>query len=257
MLKIDTLAIQFLMKKCIYIYTVLIVGLAACQSAQPLRVQYSSYTLIPQPSADSAITNLLNVYRNKLRDTLNTVIAYTYQNWLNKPPENALGNALADALAYTSPGTHSIPTEIALVNGKKIRGYWPKGNIRLEQFFQVLPKDDYWFVYEMTGKDLYALIKKVISVGNWSISKGMFISFREGNIVSISIQGKPLEVASCYRISVWDDNPQLHQWITSNSRMQKTSTVLVREALVQYCRQITQAGKPLTIQKEKRMYALD
>jgi 2',3'-cyclic-nucleotide 2'-phosphodiesterase (5'-nucleotidase family) len=112
--------------------------LYACQAVQPLRVQHTNYPLYQQLPSDSGLTNLLNNYRQKLRDTLNTVVAFSYQNWFNKPPEYALGNLLADAMINSSPTSETFSAEVAFVHEKKIRGYWPKGNIRLEQFFSIV-----------------------------------------------------------------------------------------------------------------------
>ena len=123
------------MNKRIYVYTIPLLCLYACQAVQPLRVQHTYYPLYQQLPSDSVLTNLLNNYRQKLRDTLNSVVAFSFQNWFNKPPEYALGNLMADAMVNSSPTSETLSADVAIVQEKKIRGYWPKGNIRLEQFF--------------------------------------------------------------------------------------------------------------------------
>lgn len=245
------------MKKRVYLYTPMLLFLYACQAVQPLRVQSTYYSVYQQSTGDSSIKRLLNPYRLKLRDTLQTVVAFSYQNWLNKAPDYALGNLLADALAVSSPSSESVAAELALVNGNTIRGYWPKGNIRLEQFFHLLPADDYWGVYDIAGIDLLPILEKIAIGSNWSVSNGISIALREGKVVSITIQGKPLDSATVYRLSVWEGIPTfgLERQLISYER--KMSTVMVRDALVQYCQKITQSGKPLSINKNKRIYALD
>jgi 2',3'-cyclic-nucleotide 2'-phosphodiesterase (5'-nucleotidase family) len=231
--------------------------LYACQAVQPLRVQHTYYPLYQQLSTDSALTNLLNNYCQKLRDTLNSVVAFSYQNWFNKPPEYALGNLLADAMVTSSPTSETLPADVAIVQEKKIRGYWPKGNIRLEQFFLLLPRDEFWWMYEVPGKDLPAIIENLSAKGGWAVSKGTNIIISKGKLVSILIQGKPLELERVYRIAVLEDNPQSGLFASQVSEGSWMSTLLVRDAMVQYCRQITQLGKPISIHTDKRMYALD
>lgn len=245
------------MNKRIYVYTIPLLFLYACQPVQPLRVQYSYYPLYQQPPTDSALTNFLNNYRQKLRDTLNTVVAYSYQNWFNKPPENALGNLIADALVNRSPTSETISAEAAIVQEKKIRGYWPKGNIRLEQFFRLLPADEFWWIYEVMGKDLLPIIEKLSAKGGWMVSRGTYIVVSQGKLVSITIQGKPLELEKVYRIAVLEENPQSGLFSSELKQGSWMSTILVRDALVQYCRQITQSAKPLSIHTDKRIYVLD
>jgi hypothetical protein len=231
--------------------------LYACQAVQPLRVQHTNYPLYQQLPSDSALTNLLNNYRQKLRDTLNTVVAFSYQNWFNKAPEYALGNLLADAMINSSPTSESFSAEVAFVQEKKIRGYWPKGNIRLEQFFRLLPADEFWWMYEVRGKELLPIIEKLATKGGWAVSKGTNIEISQGKLVSISIQGKPLELERVYRMAVLEDNPQAGIFAPELRQGSWMSTLLVRDAMVQFCRQITHSAKPLTIHTDKRIYVLD
>ena len=251
------LHIQFPMNKRIYVYTIPVLCLYACQAVQPLRVQHTYYPLYQQLSTDSALTNLLNNYRQKLRDTLNSVVAFSYQNWFNKPPEYALGNLLADAMVTSSPTSETLPADVAIVQEKKIRGYWPKGNIRLEQFFRLLPADEFWWMYKVRGKELLPIIEKLATKGGWAVSRGTNIIISKGKLVSILIQGKPLELERVYRIAVLEDNPQSGLFASQVSEGSWMSSLLVRDAMVQYCRQITQLGKPISIHTDKRMYALD
>ena len=249
--------VQSPMSKRIYVYTIPVLCLYACQAVQPLRVQHTNYTLYQQLPSDSALTNLLNNYRQKLRDTLNTVVAFSYQNWFNKPPEYALGNLLADALVNSYSTSETFSAEVAFVHEKKIRGYWPKGNIRLEQFFRLLPADEFSWMYEVRGKELLPIIEKLATKGGWAVSRGTRITISQGKLVSITIQGIPLELERVYRIAVLEDNPQAGIFASEVSKDSWMSTLLVRDAMVQYCRQITQLGKPLSIYTDKRMYALD
>jgi 2',3'-cyclic-nucleotide 2'-phosphodiesterase (5'-nucleotidase family) len=245
------------MNKRIYVYTIPVLCLYACQAVQPLRVQHTYYPLYQQLPSDSLLTNLLNNYRQKLRDTLNTVVAFSYQNWFNKPPEYALGNLLADAMINSSPTSETFSAEVAFVHEKKMRGYWPKGNIRLEQFFRLLQADEFWWIYEVRGKELLPTIEKLSAKGGWAVSRGTYIVISKGKLVSISIQGKPLELERVYRIAVLEDNSQAGLFASEVREGSWMSTLLVRDAMVQYCRQITRLGKPLSIHTDKRMYALD
>jgi 5'-nucleotidase, C-terminal domain len=245
------------MSKRIYVYTIPVLCLYACQAVQPLRVQHSYYPLHQQLSTDSALTNLLNNYRQKLRDTLNSVVAFSYQNWFNKPPDYALGNLMADAMVTSSPTSETLSADVAIVQEKKIRGYWPKGNIRLEQFFRLLPADEFWWMYEVRGKDLLPIIEKLATKGGWAVSKGTNIEISQGKLVSISIQGKPLELERVYRMAVLEDNPQAGIFAPEMKQSSWMSKLLVRDAMLQYCRQITQSARPLTIHTDKRIYVLD
>ncbi len=255
--KIYILHIQSPMNKRIFVYTLPVLCLYACQAVQPLRVQHSYYPLNQQLSTDSALTNLLNNYRQKLRDTLNSVVAFSYQNWFNKPPEYALGNLLADAMVTSSPTSETLSAEIAIVQEKKIRGYWPKGNIRLEQFFRLLPADEFWWMYEVRGKDLLPVIEKLSTKGGWAVSKGTNIGISQGKLVSILILGKPLELERVYRMAVLEENSQAGLIAPELRQGSWMSMLLVRDAMVNYCRKITLSGKPLSIHTDKRIYVLD
>ena len=251
------LQIQYSMNKRIYVYTFPLLCLYACQAVQSLGVQHTYYPLYQQLPPDTAVTNLLNNYRQKLKDTLSTVVAFSYQNWFNKPPEYALGNLLADAMVNSSPTSETLSAEVAFVQEKKIRGYWPKGNIRLEQFFLLLPRDEFWWMFDVPGKDLPAVIENLSAKGGWAVSKGTIIIISKGKLVSILIQGKPLELERVYRIAVLEDNPPVGIFASEISQRSWMSSLLVRDVMVQYCRQITQLGKPISIHTDKRMYALD
>jgi len=255
--EINTLQFQSSMNKRIYVYTIPLLCLYACQAVQPLHVQYSSYPLHQQLTSDSILTNLLNNYRQKLRDTLNTVVAYSYQNWFNKPPEYALGNLVADAMVNSTPPSETFSANVAFVQEKKIRGFWPKGNIRLEQFFRLLPVDEYWWMYEVLGKDLLPIVEKLSTKGGWVFSSGTEIGISKNKLVSIIIQGKPLELERVYRLAVLEENPQSGLFPPEMKQSSWMSKLLVRDAMLQYCRQITQSAKPLTIHTDKRIYVLD
>jgi 2',3'-cyclic-nucleotide 2'-phosphodiesterase (5'-nucleotidase family) len=157
----------------------------------------------------------------------------------------------------SSPTSETFSAEVAFVHEKKMRGYWPKGNIRLEQFFRLLPADEFWWIYEVRGKELLPTIEKLSAKGGWAVSRGTYIVISKGKLVSISIQGKPLELERVYRIAVLEDNSQAGLFASEVREGSWMSTLLVRDAMVQYCRQITRLGKPLSIHTDKRMYALD
>jgi hypothetical protein len=71
------LQIQYSMNKRIYVYTFPLLCLYACQAVQPLRIQHTYYPLYQQLPPDTAVTNLLNNYRQKLKDTLSSVVAFS------------------------------------------------------------------------------------------------------------------------------------------------------------------------------------
>ncbi|NDA62930.1 MAG: hypothetical protein EBX50_12940 [Chitinophagia bacterium] len=244
------------MKKFSIEYCILFSLICSCQAYQTIPIQYSRIQLQPSVNSSDTIARIINNYRRVLVDSLQKSIAFSNHPWLNKAPDYALANLLADGI------WHSVHNQDSMIAGvlmpvSIIQGYWPRGSISLLQLFQVLPENKIWGTIAMQGNNFTDLIKKLMEQGGWTVSQNIQIGKQNNQELAITFSGKQIHKDDLYHIVLIFEDAYNSGKLKDFPADFNWGRADVRSMLFDYCKSFTLNGKPLPLLQEKRMYARD
>jgi 2',3'-cyclic-nucleotide 2'-phosphodiesterase (5'-nucleotidase family) len=242
----------------------LIISFVVCQlntNAQkyvPAEVQYSYPQVAKQELTDSIALNFLKPYRDSMQKAMSKVIGFATVTLYQKQPECPLGNFLADAMKVMGEKKFGRSIDVALVNYGGSRAYIPKGEITLQNTFDLMPYDNLIILQEVKGSTLKKFLDYAVNKGGWSVS-GARLQIKERKADSIYINGKLLDESATYIVANTDyvirggsDNQTLLKDIP-----QLSVGYLFRDAITEYIQQFTKQGKPVTAAIERRVVNAD
>jgi 2',3'-cyclic-nucleotide 2'-phosphodiesterase (5'-nucleotidase family) len=204
----------------------------------------------PHPELDSFI----QTYKVKLDAEMNTVIGETTEV-ISKDGsgETALGNLIADYQKEFAEKELGILIDISIMNNGGMRNNLPKGPITLGNIYELSPFDNYLHVLELKEEDVRTLASFAANRKALGIS-GMTIIAKDGEVIEITVNGKPLLPEKTYLLAVNDylaDGGNGMEFLLKLPRKYKTD-FLLREILIDRIKHKTEIGQKITANVEGR-----
>ncbi|HEY5485504.1 MAG TPA: 5'-nucleotidase C-terminal domain-containing protein, partial [Candidatus Cryosericum sp.] len=180
--------------------------------------QSVSYELVPTVTSipeDPAVKAIVDGYNNQLTAKLSVVIgkalvALDGERADVRTKETNLGNYVADWMRI------STGADIAFMGGGSIRISVPAGDVTVGNIYAVLPFDNFLEVLEIKGSTLKAALENSVSaypaqLGGFLQVSGFSFSFDPSKpagsrVVSITRDGKPVDMDATYKLAVQDYN---------------------------------------------------
>ncbi|MCF8238322.1 MAG: 5'-nucleotidase C-terminal domain-containing protein [Saprospiraceae bacterium] len=206
--------------------------------------EYVQYSIQADLPADSLLEAYLAPLRRQLALTMDDTIAEVQGTLTLQQPESTLGNFLADLLAEEATRITGTPVDLAIQNyGGIRRNSLPKGPLRMGMIYEIMPFDNMLVVLELDASGLIALIEHMAKQGGWPISKDVRYQIREGIPQAILVDHRPIEEGRTYRVAMPDYIAKGGDRCDFLTAYPMTDTgVLVRDAIIQYCRDRQASG---------------
>lgn len=225
----------------------ILMSISAC-SPRPLQVtshQEQQYSISKAEPQDSVITALLKPYKRGVDTQMDVVLGHTDIPLTKAQPESTLGNFLADATLVA--GRNVDPkVEAAVGNYGGIRiPYIAPGAITRGKIYELMPFDNMLTIVELSGSDLQVFCDQIAAYRGWPVS-GLRFTIKNKRAIDVTIGGAPINEARFYKIAVNDyianggDNCEVLK-----KQNRRSTTVFVRDALIQYLIALEREGKPL------------
>ncbi len=226
----------------------------ACVSAQqPAELAFKDYEVNRTLKQDSSVLLFLQPYADTLHKAMRTVIGFSTNTWYKKQPESALGNWMADCLKVKAAEAFHSPVDVSLVNYGGIRSYLPKGDIQLAAIYELMPFDNAIVLQKVSGNVLHQLLDRAAYEGGWPCA-GISMTIKDRAASDIRINDKPLNEDSIYTMAITDYLANGGDRCTMLKNIaQQNINYLYRDALVDYVKDFTKAGKPLSVNIENRV----
>jgi 2',3'-cyclic-nucleotide 2'-phosphodiesterase (5'-nucleotidase family) len=217
-----------------------------------------STTLIPQRNAvtqtkidsnikeDPAILSFYKGYKQSLDSQMNTVLVYSDVEMQKGSAETALSNFFSDAIASTCKKKNiSFDFAMPTTNGG-IRSSLPKGPIKLQQAFELMPFENELVVLYLDGSAVKSLVQFIVDKGGQPIA-GIRIEASNAEIKSISINNMPFDENKTYRVLTSDYLANGGDGILAfkEARKRENTSIKVRDAIIEYMKDVNAAGKTL------------
>jgi 2',3'-cyclic-nucleotide 2'-phosphodiesterase (5'-nucleotidase family) len=215
--------------------------------------EYGYNVVSRQEISDSAVLKFLKPYRDSMTKVMSQVIGFATVTLYYKQPESPISNFLADAMKQMGEEKFKRKIDVAVVNAGGIRSYLPKGEITLQNVFEIMPYDNLIVLQELKGATLKKFLDYTASKGGWGVS-GVKMHIKDHKADSIVINGKLLDENATYIVANTDyvakggDNTKDLKDIP-----QLSIGYLYRDAIIEYIQQFTKKGKPVTAAIERRV----
>ncbi len=220
---------------------------------KPAQLLYKDYQINRSLQTDTNLIHFLQPYTDSITKEMNTVLGFSNTTMYKKQPESPLGNLMADCLKLYAATWFETNVDAAIVNYGGIRSYLPKGDIKLETIYEIIPFDNLIVLQKINGNTLHQLLDLVAYKGGWPIS-GVAMKIKDKKAVDIVIRDAPLNDTTVYTIAVSDylanggDGCSMLKNIA-----QQNKNYLYRNALIEYIKSFTGAAKPVSANIENRI----
>lgn len=243
--------------RILWVLALLPVLLTNCQVYhQPQEGQTQLYRMNDQQTAatPAEITAMIRPYKQKLDQKMDEVIAQVTEPMPKQRPESTLGNWVADLSLVKAQQYTNEPVDIALQNYGGLRiPELPAGPLTVRRVYELMPFDNMLVVVAMNGKTLQQLCDQVAKDGGWPVSQGLRFTISNG-AKDVRINGMPLVADRTYRVALPDyiaNGGGDCDFLVDCS--QTNTNRLVRDLIIEYAREQTQAGQVIQSQLEGRI----
>ncbi len=194
-------------------------------------------------------------YKRQLEAEMNREVGRAGTS-LTKPsdePETLLGNFFADAL-LTEAQKQVPDAEFSFGTKGGLRIELHQGPITIGNLFELMPFENEIVVLELTGEKVQQLAQFIASTGGQPVS-GIRMEIDGGKASNIEIGGKPLDANHTYKLATYDylANGGDHARGLDNPVSRTNLGIKVREALISYVSNETEAGNDINVQLDGRI----
>lgn len=216
-------------------------------------IVYTKYSVQPGKQ-DTGMQQLVAPYAVAVNKTMLEIIGTLAQPLEKKQPENTLGYFMTDAFLTEARQSFDTHVDVALMNTGGIRtNQMPAGNISVGAIYEAMPFDNLLILLTLNGKQLQMLLNHVAGRGGWPISGGRYI-IENKTATQVLIAGEPVDADKKYVVAVSD-------YIANGGDdcnflvglPQQNKGYLQRDALIDYVKRHTAAGKKVTVTELQRV----
>jgi len=184
---------------------------------------------------------------------MQVVIGHADTTLYKAQPESTLGNFLADAqLKMAKKNDKNVVAAVANYGGIRVP-YISAGEITLGKIYEMMPFDNMLTITDIPGDVMKRFCDHIAGAKGWPVSGIRFrIAGKEAR--DIYIDGKQLDEHTTYRIAVNDymanggDNCDFLVPLKK-----ETTNIFIRDALIDYVKELEQQHKPLHPKIENRL----
>ena len=226
-----------------------LISLYACQQKPLITNVSETHIVVNQNNVDSTIYNTIAPYKKIQEEKMGTVIAFSENALLKADVESSLGNFFCDAVLYETKkllGIDSAMIDVAVFNKGGLRNALPKGNITMGNIFELMPFDNELVVLKLSGTQVKDMLNKIAEKGGIPVA-GMTLMINKTTASNITIKGKPFDETKDYWIVTSDylANGGDNYTFFKNAKERKVMNILLRDVIINYCKDMTQQGKTL------------
>ncbi len=242
------------MRQSIIFFSLLV--LVSCSRPMTItQVSYAERRMSDSLTAyDLHIDSIIRPYRDSMQAEMKQVLVISDTILTKKMPESDLGNLLAEILLDKSQQYTHHKVDVAMINFGGIRiSQLPAGNITTENAFELMPFDNKIVLLELDGATTQKLFDRMAGAGGVPVAGARYI-IDNAKATQITIQGKALDPASKYTISISDylanggDNLDMLKSIP-----QISTGKLIRDAFIEGFKDINAKGQHLKSIKDGRV----
>ena len=226
----------------------------ACKTYYPISYQSSLEKVTQSVQSDTSIKAYYLPFKDSLDKIMKIPIAELKEDIVKKMPESTLGNLMADILKIKTQAYLNTPIDFSVLNYGGIRmGSLTKGTLNIEHAYLLMPFDNYLVAQNLTGQQVQFFCDSIATVGGWPVS-GISLQIKDKKAIQILINDVPLEASKTYNMATNDYLANGGDGMTILKSIPQIQTgKLYRDAIIEYFKEQTKAGKFISSSLENRI----
>ena len=170
-------------------------------------------------------------------------------------PETTLTDLSADMIKVQGEKTFGEPVDFAVINIGGIRNPLMQGEITLGEIYSIFPFDNTLFLAKLKGSDVRELFNIIASRNGEAVSREVRMTIADGKATHIVIGGQPLDDNRIYTVATIDyvANGGDHMTPFLNAVERRNSSTFMRDAVISYIREETQAKRAISAPAQGRI----
>ena len=224
-------------------------GLSCQRGFHVARQQSARLAVDAAVAADSTTVRWLAPYKQKLDQTMNTTLVTLGERLEKNAPESALDNLLADALLAQAAKQYGKAIDVSHLNYGGIRNGLPAGAVTVGNIFEVMPFDNQLVVLTMTGTQLMEFLNHFAAHDNALVVGGVRVRVHDKTITTATLtNGRTIAPDQNYTVAMSDyvANGGGGADFLKTIPQRDNVNYLIRDALIEYFRELGKAGNTLT-----------
>ncbi len=219
------------------------------------QASYTELQLDSTIAADPDYVTFYAPYKEQLEAEMNRVVGHAAIS-LTKPreaPETLLGNFFADVLlAEAQKQVPDAEFSFGTTGGLRIELH--QGPITVGNLFELMPFENEIVVLELTGEKVQQLAQFIATSGGQPVS-GIRMEIAGDKATNIRVGGKPIHAGRNYKLVTYDYLANGGDHVRGlNDPVSRTNLgIKVREALIDYVTERSQAGHDINTQLDGRI----
>lgn len=171
-------------------------------------------------------------------------------------PESPLMNFAADALLLMAREVTGENVDIAITNKGGLRSNISAGTITFGDIYNVFPFENTLALLTLKGEQLMQLCNEIASVGGEAIAGMRLVITPQGDLVSVTVAGQPVDMERDYRVATSDylsqGNDKMTALALGTARVVKND-ITIRDLMVRYIKALAAKGESLSAECDGRI----
>jgi 2',3'-cyclic-nucleotide 2'-phosphodiesterase (5'-nucleotidase family) len=216
----------------------------------------STLNIAPDPKIESVILP----YRTRLEEDMGEVLCISEVPLFGGRPESLLTNFCADLVLYEADSIcikrfPDIRINVSMVNRGGLRVPIPKGEIKVENMFELMPFENEVVFLKLSGVELRRFIDHMASRGGEGVA-GMRFGIKDDKAINPEIQGIPLNESKSYWLATSDyiANGGDGSEILKGVKERIITGVKFRDMFIDHLRKMGRKGLKIDAKTDGRIY---
>lgn len=244
----------------------LVLFFASCSTiSETTSYDYKNHSInvIADSISDEEFMAILKPYREIVESKMGEVIGTSSEGLISYRPESPLSNFLSDMLLetaqkYCAEYEPEVFPQIALYNHGGIRASIPKGNIRIQNAYELMPFENEMVLVLLTGEQVIDLANYITTRDGEGVA-GITFGMIQDSAENIKVQGLKVDKAKKYWLVTSDyianggDGMTVLTW----SKNRINSGLKIRDIIINYLRDKYQKGEDIKAKADGRIYDVE
>ncbi|MDA3927568.1 MAG: 5'-nucleotidase [Prolixibacteraceae bacterium] len=222
-----------------------------------------SISVISDSISDDEFMAILEPYRDLVESKMSEVIATTSESMLSYRPESPLSNFLSDMILefakdYCISNKLDVIPDIALFNHGGIRSSLPKGEIKIQNAYEIMPFENEIVLVLLSGEQVIDLANYIATRGGEGVA-GISFGITQNRAEDIKIHGLRVDVNKNYWLVSSDyivnggDGMKVLTW----AEKRIDTGELMRDVIISYLKMKNAKGEILQASTDGRIYHVE
>lgn len=238
------------------------VSLTGCYSLSVTKVETVNIRLDStlKIAPDAKIESVILPYKTRLMEDMGEVLCISKVPLFTGRPESLLTNFCADIALHESDSIcltkyPNIRPDVSMVNRGGLRVPIPKGEVKVQDMFELMPFENEVVFLKMTGVEMRRFIDHIALRGGEGVS-GMRFGIKDNKALNPEIQGQLLNDSKTYWLVTSDylANGGDGSGVLQNITERITTGVKFRDLFINHLRKMGRKGQIIDVKTDGRIY---